>query len=184
MQLTLLEEMKECTRCRLRKGCNQVVTGIGNIQSPLLIVGECPGADEDLEGEPFVGRSGVLLNKLLSEAKINRSDIYISNAVKCRPPNNRKPLQDELDVCKIWLWKEIQMLSNLKIILTLGATPTSLLLKLKNITMSDLVGRMFTVKYTSARIIPWYHPSYLLRKNNINLIKRSQQCLQDIKELL
>jgi uracil-DNA glycosylase len=184
------EQNKMCTRCSLRAGCNQVTTGIGPINATLLVCGEASGADEDIEGEPFVGRSGQLLTKLLKDAGISRTDIYISNAVKCRPPNNRVPTQEELDTCKIWLWKEIQLLQNLKVILTLGATPTALLLKLNNIVMSTLIGRSFTVSYTKAKLIPWYHPSFLLRRNKpVNgnedkLIERTVACFIKIKEQL
>lgn len=179
---------KGCTRCPLRSGCNQVVTGIGNPNTSLFIVGEAPGADEDLLGEPFVGRSGDLLTKLLRDVKINREDIYISNVVKCRPPGNRKPKQEEIQQCKIWLWKEIQSLLNLKIIITLGATSTELLLSLSNVIMKTVVGKAYQVKYTQAKIMPWYHPSFLLRRNKEvkgedgKLIDRTRQWLQHIKE--
>jgi uracil-DNA glycosylase len=161
----LWTNMKNCTRCPLRKGCNQVVVGIGPLCAPLLIVGEAPGGDEDIEGEPFVGRSGQLLTKLLSDGGIDRETIYVSNAVKCRPPANRVPSPIEINTCKIWLWREIQTLSNLKVILTLGATPTGLLLKLKTVSMGKLINKGYTVDYTSAKVYPWYHPSYILRRN-------------------
>src|SRR5947199_1014171 len=159
----MLEEMKACTRCLLRQGCSQVVTGVGSLDSPLLMVGEAPGEDEDLEGESFVGRSGQLLTKLLTEAGISREDIYISNAVKCHPPGNRKPSQLEINTCKTWLWKEIKALHNLKVIVTLGAIPTGLLLKLNSVVMGRVIDKSFTMEYTKAKIMPWYHPSYLLR---------------------
>jgi uracil-DNA glycosylase family 4 len=155
---------KDCTKCSLRKGCSQVVTGCGPIQSPLLIVGEAPGQDEDLEGEPFVGRSGQLLRKLLKAAGINYKDVYITNTVKCRPPANRTPNVDEVKICKIWLWKEIQ-LSKAKVILPLGAVAIGLLLKINNFRMKDIVGKSFQVDYTTAELMPWYHPSYILRRN-------------------
>jgi uracil-DNA glycosylase family 4 len=168
-----------------------VVTGVGDFDSPLLIVGEAPGADEDLEGEPFVGRSGQLLTKLLKDAGIDRSSTYVSNAVKCRPPGNRTPSLEEIAVCKIWLWREMQQLSNLKVILPLGAIPTGLLLKLKNVTMGNLVGRTFKMEYTKAKIMPWYHPSFLLRRNKptkdtegVKLIDRTVAWFKTIKESL
>jgi uracil-DNA glycosylase len=189
--LDLLTQMKNCTRCHLRETCAQVVTGVGDFSSPLLIVGEAPGADEDLEGEPFVGRSGQLLTKLLADAGIERSATYVSNAVKCRPPGNRTPSPEEIAVCKIWLWREIQQLSNLKVILPLGAIPTGLLLKLKSTTMSHLVGRTFKMDFTKAKIMPWYHPSYLLRRNKptkdnegVKLIDRTIAWFKTIKESL
>lgn len=184
----LIEDMKNCKRCPLRQGCSQVVTGIGNFNSPLLIIGESPGADEDLEGEPFVGRSGQLLNKLLGEAGISRDSIYITNTVKCRPPGNRMPTSEEIAICKTWLWKEIKAMSNLKVIATLGAVSTGLLLKLKCITMAKLIGKAFTMDYTKAKIMPWYHPSYLLRRNKPTdgpkLIQQTMYWLKTVKEQL
>jgi uracil-DNA glycosylase family 4 len=187
----MLEEMKACTRCPLRQGCSQVVTGIGNFNSHLFIVGEAPGEDEDLEGEPFVGRSGQLLTKLLTEAGIDRKDVYISNSVKCRPPGNRKPSQLEINTCKVWLWKEIKALHNLKVIVTLGAVPTGLLLKLNSVVMGRVINKSFTMEYTKAKIMPWYHPSYLLRRNKptqgdsgVKLIERTVHWLKYVKEQL
>jgi uracil-DNA glycosylase family 4 len=187
----LFEDMKACTRCPLRQGCNQVVTGVGPLNASLLIVGEGPGEDEDLEGEPFVGRSGALLNKLLAGAGIERTSIYISNAVKCRPPGNRKPSQLELNTCKIWLWQEIKLLTNLKVIATLGSTPTALLLKLKSVTMNQVIGKTYSLPYSTAQLMPWYHPSYLLRRNKpaegvagAKLIEQTAQWLKTVREKL
>lgn len=186
----LLTTMKDCKRCPLRRGCSQVVTGAGNFNAKLMIVGEAPGQDEDIEGEPFVGRRGALLNKLLRENEIQREDIYITNAVKCRPPGNRKPSQTEMKVCKIWLWEEIQGLPNLKVIATLGATSTGLLLRISAPTMKDHVGQVYTVDYTQAKIMPWYHPSFILHRNKptdsagAKLITQMASWIRQVKEQL
>jgi uracil-DNA glycosylase family 4 len=178
----LLTEMKDCTRCGLRQGCNQVVTGVGNANASLLIVGESPGQDEDIEGEPFVGRSGTLLTKLMKDAGIERSSVYITNTVKCRPPNNRAPSPVEITICKRWLWKEIQQLPLLKVIATLGRVPTALLLQLKIPILGAMVGHEYTMDYTNAKIMPWYHPSYLLRRNRATLLEQTVTWLKSVKE--
>jgi uracil-DNA glycosylase len=178
----LLTEMKNCTRCNLREGCNQVVTGIGNPNTSLLIVGEAPGQDEDIEGEPFVGRSGTLLTKLMKDAGIERSSVYITNTVKCRPPNNRQPSPVEITICKRWLWKEIQQLTLLKVIATLGRVPTALLLQMKIPMLGAMVGNEYNVEYTTAKIMPWYHPSYILRKNRASLLEKTVKWLKSVKE--
>ena len=152
-----------CQQCKLRRGCNQVVPSIGPATSKLLIIGECPGQDEDIVGEPFVGRSGQLLDKLLKNAGINRDDIYITNVVKCHPPKNRTPSPTEIKACKGWLWEELRLV-NPKVILTLGRTPSFLLLKVKpSAKMKDIVGKPYTVTYIDAIVYAWYHPSFLLR---------------------
>ncbi len=180
---TIQQENKNCTLCSLRKTCSQVVPGIGGERSSILIIGEAPGKDEDIMGEPFVGRSGQLLNTLLKSASIDRNNIYISNTVKCNTPNNRKPSQNEIDTCKVWLWKEIKNLPELKVIAPLGAVATSLLLRKTNIPMKSVINNMFRVHWDKAlAIMPWYHPSYLLRRNNQKLINETVQRFQQIKE--
>jgi uracil-DNA glycosylase len=177
--------MKNCVRCPLRSQCTQVVTGVGSFTSRLLIVGEAPGQDEDTMGEPFVGRSGDLLNQILKKANVNREDIYISNTIKCRPPKNRIPNKNEIERCKIWLWKEIKALTYLKVIMPLGGIATKLLLKLPaNTLMKTVVGTINTVEYTSAKITPWYHPSYLIRHNNHRLLTTTEIWFRRVKELL
>jgi DNA polymerase len=172
--------MSACTICPIRSGCKQVVVGFGNTNSKLVFVGEAPGADEDIIGRPFVGRGGQLLSKLLKEAGIDRKDVYITNAVKCRPPNNRTPTANELSQCKRWLWYELKTIQP-KAVVTLGRTPTFLLLTLKpNDSMSKHVGYPHTVNYMAAKIYPWYHPSFLLRKGG-NFDKKTVALFEEIK---
>lgn len=175
------EPVKNCQRCSLRKTCNQVVPGIGPKKASLMIIGEAPGYDEDLVGEPFIGQCGQLLTKLLTAAGISREDAYITNTVKCRPPGNSKPSPAYIAACKPWLWGEIQEVSP-KVILPLGKVPTQLLLKLKaSFKMGDVIGKEHAVTYTEAVIMPWYHPSYLLRqgktadKDTIDFFKKIKE---------
>jgi len=181
IELSLLEDMRQCHKCQLRNSCHQVVTGKGNLNAKLVLIGEAPGEDEDIIGEPFVGRSGKLLTKLLLEAGITRDNVYISNTVKCRPPNNRTPNEDEVRACKSWLWLELKNLAP-EVIITLGKVPTKLLLQLhKQFSMRDISGKEYAVEYMKALIVPWYHPSYLLRRNNA-LDKETIEFFKRIKD--
>jgi uracil-DNA glycosylase len=158
------EQQLSCQKCGLRAGCRQVVPGNGVSRHGLMIVGEASGLDEDIEGEPFVGRSGQHLNNLLKQAGFERGNIYVTNTVCCRPPNNRTPTKEEIDNCKQWLWKKILAIEP-KIILTLGKVPTGLLLRKKTFSITSLVYKYYKVDYTDAQIAVCYHPSYLLRRN-------------------
>ena len=153
---------QKCTRCPLSaQGRTQVVFGAGNANAQLMFVGEGPGRDEDLRGTPFIGRAGKLLMKILEAMGLSRDEVYISNVVKCRPPNNRAPLPDESDTCKnSILYKEIEIIRP-KIICTLGATATQALLG-DNIRISKARG-IFSEFTDGVLILPTYHPAYLLR---------------------
>lgn len=169
---------KSCSLCTMEHHI-QVVPGIGPEDAKLMIVAEAPGQDENLMGEPLVGRSGKLLDKILETSTIRRAEVYISNVVKCRPPNNRPPTEDEISVCKGWLWQEIQTIQP-KFIVTLGMTSSRLLLKSKE-TMANLFGQEFTLPYCNATLIPMYHPSYLLRKGASD--KVVQPCVDVFKKI-
>lgn len=164
-KIPLVDSMISCKSCGLRSGCNMVVPAKGSWTSPIFIIGEAPGADEDILGRPFCGRSGQLLDKLLKEAGIAPESVFITNVVKCRPPANRMPTKDEISTCKKWLWEELKTV-NPKIIITLGKTPTCLLLKLPTtITLGKLIGVGTNREYIpNSTVYPWYHPSFLLRK--------------------
>lgn len=165
MDLTELHDtMKLCVRCPLRRQCNQVVPGIGPANARLVVVGEAPGGDEDLLGEPFVGQAGQLLNKLLKGAGIERDSVYITNTVKCRPKGNATPTDTPIQACKPWLWKELQVIKP-KVVLTLGKISTRLLLRLgTSFRMKDVIGQVYDVEYMESKIMSWYHPSYLLHR--------------------
>ncbi len=154
------EDLGDCTRCVLHKqGRKQIVFGVGNPHAELMFVGEGPGADEDEQGEPFVGRAGQLLNKMIAAMGLRREDVYIANVVKCRPPGNRTPEREECDTCSPFLLRQIDAISP-KVIVALGAVAAKNLLGL-NDSMASLRGR--TYDFRGARLVVTYHPAYLLR---------------------
>jgi uracil-DNA glycosylase family 4 len=150
----------DCSRCKLHTlGRKQVVFGVGNPQADLMFVGEAPGADEDIQGEPFVGRAGQLLTKIIEAIGMTRDDVYIANVIKCRPPNNRNPEPDEVEQCEPFLFRQIDVIKP-KVIVALGKFAAQCLLK-TNDPITRIRGREFT--YRDAILIPTYHPAYLLR---------------------
>jgi uracil-DNA glycosylase len=153
------EDIGDCTRCGLHKGRNKLVFGVGNINADIMFVGEGPGADEDAQGEPFVGRAGQLLNNMISAMGIKREDVYIANVVKCRPPGNRAPEKDEADTCSPFLMRQIDVVKP-KVIVALGATAAKNLLAM-NDSMANLRGRWYDFRGT--KLIVTFHPAYLLR---------------------
>jgi uracil-DNA glycosylase family 4 len=150
----------DCTRCKLHTlGRRQVVFGVGNPQADLMFVGEAPGADEDIKGEPFVGRAGQLLTKIIEAIGLSRGDVYIANVIKCRPPQNRNPEQDEVETCEPFLFRQIDVIEP-KVIVALGTFAARTLLRSLD-PISRLRGRVF--EYRGAKLIPTFHPAYLLR---------------------
>jgi uracil-DNA glycosylase family 4 len=157
----LREELgADCSRCKLHTlGRTQVVFGVGNPNADLMFVGEAPGADEDVQGEPFVGRAGQLLTKIIEAIGLRREDVYIANVIKCRPPGNRNPEPDEVDQCEPFLFRQIDTVKP-KVIVALGKFAAQCLLR-TNDPITRIRGREF--KYRDAILIPTYHPAYLLR---------------------
>ncbi len=154
------EDLGECTRCRLHKqGRKQIVFGVGNPKADLMFIGEAPGADEDQQGEPFVGRAGQLLNNMIKAMGLRREDIYIANIIKCRPPGNRTPERDECDTCSPFLMRQIAVVKP-KVIVALGAVAAKTLLAI-NAPMSEFRGRWFDFRGTKLAVT--YHPAFLLR---------------------
>ncbi|HSK43238.1 MAG TPA: uracil-DNA glycosylase [Candidatus Binatia bacterium] len=153
------EDIGDCTRCRLHKGRTNLVFGVGNVNADLMFVGEGPGADEDAQGEPFVGRAGQLLNNMISAMGIKREDVYIANVVKCRPPRNRTPEKDECDTCSPFLMRQIDVIKP-KVIVALGAVAAKNLLAV-NDSMANLRGRWYD--FRDSKLLVTYHPAYLLR---------------------
>jgi DNA polymerase len=150
----------DCSRCKLhRLGRKQVVFGVGNPDADLMFVGEGPGADEDMQGEPFVGRAGQLLTKIIEAIGLRREDVYIANVVKCRPPQNRNPEPDEVEQCEPFLFRQIETIKP-KVIVALGKFAAQSLLRTTE-PITRIRGREF--KYRDAILIPTYHPAYLLR---------------------
>ncbi|PYX48068.1 MAG: uracil-DNA glycosylase [Acidobacteria bacterium] len=166
------EDLGDCTRCKLHKqGRKQIVFGVGNPRADLMFVGEGPGADEDTQGEPFVGRAGQLLNNMIKAMGIHREDVYIANVVKCRPPGNRTPERDECETCSPFLMRQIAVVKP-KVVVALGAVSAKNLLAI-NAPMSELRGRFYDFVPAGARssdpswqgtkLAVTYHPAFLLR---------------------
>jgi uracil-DNA glycosylase len=151
-----------CLKCPLGSTRIKFVFGVGNPNSDIVFVGEAPGADEDAQGEPFVGRAGQLLNKILEAIHFKREDVYICNILKCRPPNNRDPLPEEVDSCEPYLWKQLELL-NPKIIVCLGRIAGQTLLH-TNETLGSLRGKVHN--YRGIKLVVTYHPAALLRNPN------------------
>lgn len=156
---SLREEIGDCHRCKLYKERTQIVFGIGNPKSEIVFVGEAPGRDEDLKGEPFVGEAGQLLTKIIEAMKLKRQDVYIANVVKCRPPANRNPEADEIESCEPFLIRQLEIIKP-KIICALGTFAAQTLLKTKE-KISALRGNFYY--YHDIKVMPTYHPAYLLR---------------------
>ncbi|MFN3822120.1 MAG: uracil-DNA glycosylase family protein, partial [bacterium] len=154
------QQIAQCDRCPLSRNRTQVVFGVGNPQAQLMFVGEGPGADEDEQGEPFVGKAGQLLTQLISDLGMTRQEVYIANIVKCRPPGNREPTPEEAGTCLPYLLRQISIIQP-KIIVALGKVAAVYLLRLNpSIAIKDIRGRLFS-NY-SATIIPTYHPAAVL----------------------
>jgi uracil-DNA glycosylase len=150
----------DCLRCKLhRLGRRQVVFGVGNPQADLMFVGEAPGADEDIQGEPFVGRAGQLLTRIIEAIGLRRQDVYIANVIKCRPPENRNPEPDEVEQCEPFLFRQIDAVQP-KVIVALGKFAAQSLLRTTE-PITRLRGREY--RFRDAILMPTYHPAYLLR---------------------
>ncbi|OYD08509.1 uracil-DNA glycosylase [Paludifilum halophilum] len=156
---TVHQRYAGCTRCPLHERRTHIVMGEGNPESPLMFVGEGPGADEDRQGRPFVGRAGQLLDRMLEAAEIPRKDIFITNVVKCRPPGNRTPTEREMETCKAILREQFVAIRPV-VIVTLGSAPTRSLID-PQARITKVRGRWYERK--GVRMMPTFHPAYLLR---------------------
>jgi uracil-DNA glycosylase family 4 len=160
LRLIRQELGEDCTRCKLHKlGRKQIVFGVGNPRAELMFIGEGPGADEDQQGEPFVGRAGQLLNKMIEAMGLKREDVYIANVVKCRPPGNRTPERDECETCIPFLMRQVEAISP-RVIVALGAVAAKNLLQI-NDSMANMRSRSYD--FRGAKLFVTYHPAYLLR---------------------
>jgi len=161
--VALLDELKAiavvCVKCKLAKTRTQVVYGVGNPNADLMFIGEAPGRDEDLKGEPFVGRAGQLLTDIIKAMKLTRDDVYIANVVKCRPPENRNPEPEELDACRPYIRRQVEIIQP-KVIVTLGKFALQSLTE-KSYGITATRGQW--LEYNSVKVMPTYHPAYLLR---------------------
>jgi uracil-DNA glycosylase len=177
------DDIGDCTRCRLHEARNKIVFGSGNEQARLVFVGEGPGADEDAQGLPFVGRAGQLLTQMIENTAskegipIKRPDVYICNVVKCRPPDNRTPEPDEMEICGQFLFRQLSTIQP-KAICALGATAAKALLGRKE-GVTRMRGNWF--KWNGFPVMVTYHPSYLLRPYNQNA---KREAWEDLKKVL
>ena len=160
--LKIREDLGECTRCKLHKHRHTIVFGDGNPKAELVFVGEGPGADEDAQGLPFVGRAGRLLTQMIEAMGLQRKDVYICNVVKCRPPENRTPEDDEISTCSPFLLRQLEVISP-KVIVCLGAVAAKTLLQ-TNRGISHFRGQW--LDYRNSKLMATYHPAYLLRNPN------------------
>lgn len=172
MNITLEEyykEIKDCQKCPLAHYRTNLVFGVGSSQADLLFIGEAPGYHEDVQGEPFVGQAGKLLDQLLADIGLKRQDVYIANVLKCRPPENRDPMLDEIELCKPYLMKQIEII-NPKLVVTLGNFSTKLILG-KNIGITKVHGKKFPGD--GYYILPTYHPAAALyNPGTLNSLKK------------
>ncbi|HXT69883.1 MAG TPA: uracil-DNA glycosylase [Vicinamibacterales bacterium] len=170
------EDLGDCTRCKLHGlGRKQIVFGVGNPQARLMFVGEAPGADEDIQGEPFVGRAGQLLTKIIESIGLKRSDVYIANVLKCRPPNNRNPEPDEVATCQPFLFRQIDTIQP-KVIVALGTFAAHALLG-TDVPISRIRGKVHDFR-GGILLIPTFHPAFLLRSPD-----RKRDVWEDMKKV-
>ena len=172
------EDLGDCQRCKLAKGRKHIVFGQGHAHAELVFIGEGPGADEDEQGLPFVGRAGKLLNRMLESVGIKREDVYICNVVKCRPPGNRTPEKDEVEACSPFLFRQLEAIEP-RLICCLGAPAARTVLGLKE-GMLKIRGRFYD--YGGAKAIATVHPAYVLRNPAEEKILRED--FEKIREFL
>ena len=184
------EEILKCTRCPLYKSVNKKVVGDGNINSEIVFIGEAPGREEDLQGKPFVGKAGKLLTEMIENVLgLKRKDVYITNVLKCRPPNNRDPKIEEINACSIFLEKQLEIIKP-RVIVCLGRFSTAWVLKYFGITkdfdfkISKYRGKVIKVNKWGREVIifPTYHPAAILYRKN--LIEEYKKDFEKIRELL
>jgi uracil-DNA glycosylase family 4 len=170
---SLNDMIKECQKCSLGKTRKSFVFGVGNPNADIMLIGEAPGADEDEQGIPFVGRAGKLLTDILLAINIQRDEVYIANILKCRPPKNRNPLPEEMQTCMPYLHKQIELI-NPKVILCLGLVASNALLQNKS-TLTGLRGNVYELN--DIKVMATYHPAALLRNPNWK-----KGCWEDVKK--
>lgn len=172
-------QIKDCSRCRLYSSRTNLVFGDGNENADLVFIGEAPGFHEDQQGKPFVGAAGKLLTQLLEEIGLKREDVYITNIIKSRPPNNRDPLPDEIEACKPYLMEQLKII-NPKIIATLGAHAARTMLD-RNVSMTAVHGQVF--KQDGYILIPIFHPAAALyRRPTLEQLREDFKKLKNILE--
>ncbi|MGD2295226.1 MAG: uracil-DNA glycosylase [Candidatus Aminicenantes bacterium] len=165
---SLKQTILNCQKCALSQARQNAVPGEGSIKAELMFVGEAPGRDEDIQGRPFVGRAGQLLTKIINAMKFQREDVYITNVVKCRPPDNRNPFQEEMQSCREYLLRQIDLI-NPKVIVTLGRVAAGFCLQSK-LSMTALRGNFYD--FQGIKVMPTFHPSYLIRNEGNRILRK------------
>ena len=183
----LATDASSCTKCALHETRNSVVFGVGNTEAALMFIGEAPGADEDRQGEPFVGRAGQLLTQIIEAGmQLKREDVYIANVLKCRPPGNRNPERDEVETCSPYLIRQIEIIQP-KVIVALGSFAAQMMLGTK-VGITKLRGEFHPCNVAGLHVLPHrkppvvmptYHPAYLLRNPNAK-----REVWEDVKKVL
>jgi DNA polymerase len=166
--LSLCERILHCQECPLAQTRKNAVPGEGNLGSELVFVGEAPGRDEDIQGRPFVGRAGKLLTKIINAMQFEREDVYIANIIKCRPPENRTPHKGEIEKCQNYLLQQLEMIKP-RVIVTLGRVAADFFIR-SSLGMTALRGNFH--EFGNTRVMPTFHPSYLIRNEGNKAIKR------------
>lgn len=169
------EEIGDCKRCKLCEKRTHIVFGVGDPNARLMFIGEGPGRDEDLQGEPFVGRAGQLLTKMIEAMGLKRPDVYIANIVKCRPPDNRYPEPDEVETCLPFLIRQVEAIRP-RVLITLGNLATQTILQTKT-GITALHGTFRD--YLGIPLMPTYHPAFLLRNPNMK-----RPCWEDLQKVM
>lgn len=174
------KELGDCQRCKLGKTRKNLVFGVGNPEARLVFVGEGPGADEDLQGEPFVGEAGRILNRIITAMGLKREDVYICNVVKCRPPKNRNPERDEIEACSPFMLRQIQSIKP-EVIVALGTFAAQVLLETRE-PISKLRGKFRD--YRGIPLMPTFHPSFLLHRQGEGNMESFWQVWDDMTQVL
>lgn len=176
--LSLQKAVKNCRKCSLASTRRHVVFGEGNIKAQLVFVGEAPGEDEDIQGRPFVGRAGKLLDQMIDEAGMKREDVFICNVLKCRPPDNRDPLPEEIEACKGYLFSQLEIIKP-RVICTIGKHAYNTLL---GVDARITKVRGILTEYKGIPLVPTYHPSFLLR--NPDRIREAWEDMAKLNQLI
>ncbi len=169
---TIRADLSDCTRCKLHKGRQTLVFGVGNPEADLMFIGEGPGYEEDRQGVPFVGPSGQLLTKIIEAIQLTREEVYIANIVKCRPPSNRDPEPEEIAACRPFLESQVSSIKP-RVICTLGRVATQAMLSTEK-ALGRVRGQVFS--FGDVPLVPTYHPAYLLRDPS-----KKKDCWEDMK---
>ena len=177
----LREEIGDCTRCTLSRKRTHIVFGEGDPHAMLMFIGEAPGREEDIQGRPFVGDAGMLLTRLIERMGLMRKDFYIANIVKCRPPMNRDPGPEEIETCRAFLEKQIEIIAP-KVIMTLGRIAVQTLMDNPKLKITSIRGKFFD--YKGIPVMPTFHPAYLIRnpKDKWLTWEDAQKVLERLKE--